>query len=149
MSDILAYLQHYWKDVRSPAKVRHEWGSRGDRLRAQVPEKGDIIWVVITGGPDAPNEWRLLQKIVVDYHFKDPTDSYQFRVAAQEDQCAIYIPEEQPNLELLLQSLSFSSGRRITATGRRIGQMLQTARPLSAADSERLRQYADSLVPYG
>ena len=145
MSDIITYLQHFWKDRRSEANVQHEWGTQGPQLHAQI-RPGDIIWVVTTGGPDTLDKWRLFQKIVMDRLFVDPICSYLYRIAGKEDQCAVYRLEGQPDLAPLLQRLLFSSGRRITAMGRRIGQALQTTRPLIEADSELFRQHADSLA---
>jgi hypothetical protein len=145
MSDILAYLQHFWKDVQTEDQITNAWGTRGPRLHSQV-QPGDSMSVVTTGGPGAREEWRLLQKVVVERLSREPSSSHLYRIAGREGQFAVYVLTRQPDLTPLLNRLTFCSGRRIAATGQRIGQFLQSPRPLSDADAPLLRNHADALA---
>ena len=149
MSHFIAYLQHYWEDVKHPANVKLGWGTETDYVHRMV-RRDDIIWVVIRGGPGHEEEWRLLQKVVVDknWYDKGSTDNFRYRVAEDEALSAVYDPDDQGDLTPVLKKLDFTSGKQINATGAKIGQSLQTVRPLTWRSGRLLEAHAATLREY-
>ena len=150
MSHFLAYLQHDREDVKHPANVNPGWGTQTEYVH-QMVEPGDTIWVVTRGGPGHEQAWRLLQKVVVARNWYDTErkDNFRYRVAEDEALSAVYDPEDQTDLTPLLHKLDFASGKRITASGAKIGQSLQTVRPLTWHSGGLLEAYAAKLRPFG
>jgi hypothetical protein len=150
MSHFLAYLQHYWEDLKHPAKVIPGWGTKSDYVHRMV-KPGDVIWVVTRGGPGHEDEWRLLQKVVVARNWYDTErkDNFRYRVAEDEAFSAVYDPTDQGDLTPLLHKLDFASGKRIMASGGKIGQSLQTVRPVTSHSGTLLEAYAAKLRPFG
>jgi len=146
MSHFLAYLQHYWEDLKHPAEVERGWGTETDYVHRMV-SRDDIIWVVIRGGPGHDQEWRLLQKVVVyqNWYDKGRKDNFRYRVAEDEALSTVYDPEDQGDLAPLLHRLDFANGKRITSSGAKIGQSLQTVRPLTWHSGALLEAYAAKL----
>lgn len=63
MSDYLAYWKEYWKDTEETRQMfTEEWHTKSKRFYRQV-KPDDNLWIVVTGGRDNPNEWRLLQRL--------------------------------------------------------------------------------------
>jgi hypothetical protein len=145
MADCLVYWKSYWTDIKeTPDAVNEHWYNDNKRFYKQI-KPGDSLWVVVSGGPEHPDEWRLLQRIYVirkkpiaskygGYDvIGDPKQGKHFRVASQ------------PDFTSMLHKLEFISGKKIRAAGRLIGQALQTFRPLSDKDVVLLRAYANKL----
>jgi hypothetical protein len=146
MSDCLMYWKFFWTDYEGdPEVLNDEWYTKSEHFFKQV-KPGDNLWVVVSGGTDYADEWRLLQRIHVrklkfegskyerPYHASgDPTKSSKFDIDRQSD------------LTPLLHKLEFASGRRIKTKGRLIGRSLQAIRPLSDDDVVRLEDYAKGL----
>lgn len=128
--------------------MRHEWGTKSVYFHERI-RPGGVIWVVITGGPRHPDEWRLLQKIVVEQLYLEYDDAYKYRAKGDPNGSRVFDPEMQSNLELVLKQLDFAGAKSIRATGRAVGQTLQVLRRLSERDGWLLSQYADELTPYG
>jgi hypothetical protein len=145
MSDFLAYLQHYWNDVRKPENLLPGWGTKGAYFHKEVMP-GDVIWVITTGGPEYPEEWRLLQRIHISELYDEPTNEYRYRARENRQLSQVFDPNLQANMETLLKKLHFASGKSITLSGRRIGRALRRIRRLSEADALLLEQYAKGLT---
>ena len=147
MADCLLYWKFFWKDFRrNPLSLNHDWYTKSIYFFDQV-SPGDSLWVVVRAGLGPPNntEWRLLQRIVIykltieqcerPYHaIGDIRRSQHFDIRTQSD------------LTPLLHKLEFVSGKKILGKGGKIGQSLQSIRPLSKKDSNLLEQYAKSLT---
>lgn len=144
MTHHLGYMQHYWETRKSPLNVVHAWGTKSDYL-AGVIEPGDTLWIIVTGGPKYPEEWRLLQRIEIDHLYFDGENPYPYRVKGDPDQSKVFDPEGQDDLTPLLKNLEFASGRSIQLMGRRIGLTLQKIRSLSEADAILLENYSRGL----
>lgn len=145
MSNYLLYWKYFWGDIADePTAFNELWHTAQESFWDKV-EQGDSLWVVVSGGVQFPDEWRLLQRIVVQEKFTnfsfdrpygisgDAAESQRFKVSAQTD----FTP--------LLQQLGFVSGKNITASGRAIGNAIQKIRPLSEADGLLLEEYARNL----
>jgi hypothetical protein len=65
MQDWLIYWKHFWKDIKeNPDSFNDEWHNNQKPFGKRV-QPGDSLWIVVTGGQDHLDEWRLLQRIVV------------------------------------------------------------------------------------
>ena len=69
MTHYLAYMQHYWETRKTPPHVVHGRGTKGNYLPEMI-EQGDTLWIIVTGGPEYPEEWRLLQRIEVTQFYR-------------------------------------------------------------------------------
>ncbi len=148
MTDYLVYWQSFWNDVDDPAEVVHDWYTKNETFYNQI-ERGDNLWVVVSGGQDSPGEWRLLQRIYVasrDPHLQQ-SQYGPYHVIGDEQQGKVFDPSLQPDFAPLLKKLRFASGNRITLSGGQIGQALQSIRRLSDSDVVLLREYAEMLKP--
>ena len=139
------YWKFFWKDYEGdPQALNDEWYDTRESFYEQL-QPGDNLWVVVSGGQEYPDEWRLLQRIYVreltvedgydrPYHASgDPKKSPKFSLAKQSD----FTP--------VLHKLEFASGKKIKATGRLIGRSLQAFRPLSDDDVTLLEEYTKGL----
>ena len=57
MKEYLVYWKYYSNDkLDAPGQFR--WACANERFYNAI-EPGDVLWVVIAGGPGHPGEWRL------------------------------------------------------------------------------------------
>src|SRR5437868_3793750 len=69
MPDYLMYWKYFWQDIEGdPDSFNDRWHTRNESFFDQV-RLGDSLWVVVSGGLNYPDEWRLLQRIVVQEKF--------------------------------------------------------------------------------
>ena len=145
MPDYLMYWKYFWQDMEENSdSFNDRWHTRNESFFNQV-EQGDSLWVVVSGGLRHPEEWRLLQRIVVDEKFVNYDYERPYGILGDPEKGQKFDIESQSDLTDLLHKLEFMSGRRITARGRGIGNALQAIRPLSASDTALLKKYAGTL----
>jgi hypothetical protein len=145
MTDYLMYWKYFWQDMQEhPDSFNDKWHTRNESFFNQV-ERGNSLWVVVSGGLRYPEEWRLLQRIVVAEKFVNYDYERPYGILGDPGKGQKFDIEAQTDLTPLLHKLEFVSGRRITAKGRGIGNALQTIRPLSESDTALLKQYANTL----
>jgi hypothetical protein len=145
MSDYLLYWKYFWEDIaENPNALNEEWHTEQEGFWYKAKE-GDNLWVVISGGKDFPNEWRLLQKIVVQEKFYNQFDGRRYELKGNPSISERYDVFSQSDLTDLLQKLEFESGKRIQVRGKAIGNTLQAIRPLTEKDGEILKEYAQNL----
>ena len=154
MADYLLYWKYYWRDVHilGPGMVTSDWHTSNERIFDQL-RTGDNLWVVIQGGDSGQDEWRLLERICigkleqdVDEERYEVNEYGRFHVIGDPTRSDVFDPVDQPDFTPLLLKLTFSTGRKITSSGRLIGQSLQTARKLSDADTDMLKAYSAKLI---
>ena len=65
MTDCLIYWKDFWADVGAePNVVDYHWyDSRGHLFN--YLDSDSSLWIVVSGGVNYPEEWRLLERIVV------------------------------------------------------------------------------------
>jgi hypothetical protein len=150
MADYLVYWQGFWKDSGDPGWASGDWSTKSRHLYRTV-KKGDRLWVVVTGGPVAPAEWRLLESIRVSRRSLKATPWGPYHVIGRKPGSSVYDPKSQPDLAAILRLMSFSGGRRIRVKGGAIGKTLQTRgfRSLSEKDGDLLAAYAATLDKLG
>ena len=145
MADYLVYWKSFWEDCREGDADLSDWWSRDKALYNGIG-LGDTLWLVVTGGSEFPDEWRLMSALRLrrksvertsrygQYHFLcDARASQSFRIA------------RQPDLAAILRLLEFASGKGLRVARRNVGQRLQKPRRLTPADSALLSEYADTL----
>jgi hypothetical protein len=121
-------------------------GSRDNENLLRQLKRGDNLWIVVTGGKDYPDEWRLLQRINIrEVREEHSEDEFPYHAIGNRKDSPKFDIAAQSNLTPLLHKLEFTSGKRIKADGRLIGCAVQTIRPLSDADIDLLQQYAKRL----
>lgn len=136
MKEYLVYWKYYWDDTEGDAPGQFRWASANERFYDAI-EPGDALWVVIRGGPDHPGEWRLLERNVVSQKSidTDGDDGYgRFTFEGDADTSERFRPGEFPDFTPVLQSLQFSTGKRIELQGSLIGRALQSPRRLADDD---------------
>jgi hypothetical protein len=147
MTDYLAYWQKYWDDHPNLRPLDFDWYTDDERFHRQV-RPGDTIWVVVTGGPTHPREWRLLQRVVVlkpDPH-EVQSPYRRLHVFADVPRSEAYDLATQQDLTTVLKRLEFRTRKPIRVDAGKIGQTLQRPRALSSDDSGVLRSYAEGLA---
>ena len=145
MSNYLLYWKYFWGDIADDPNALNElWHTKQDSFWYKV-EPNDNLWVVISGGEHFPDEWRLLQRIVVQEKFTNFSYERPYGIIGDAATSQRFEVSTQTDLTPLLQELEFVSGRKLTVSGRAIGNALQTIRPLSDADGLLLEEYARSL----
>lgn len=151
MADYLVYWQQYWEDAAQDPNIEpsKSWSTDSKALYGTV-ERGDSLWVVVTGGSDYPNEWRLLERIRVSKPQPELEESKwgRYHIIGDKRKSQIFSVQSQPDFTAILLLLRFASGKRIDALGKRIGQALQTHgfRKLSESDAVLLEEYAQTLI---
>lgn len=149
MTDYLVYWKTFWDDVDDP-EVIHDWHTNNEPFYRNV-ERGGNLWVVVSGGPDFPEEWRLLQRFFVER--TDPelqkSDYGRYHIIGDEQQSELFDPILQPDFTPVFKRLEFASGKKIKLYGREIGRTIQTARRLSDMDVVLLKDYAAELARAG
>jgi 5-methylcytosine-specific restriction enzyme A len=145
MPDYLLYWKYFWQDMEDhPESFNDTWHTRNKSFHNEV-EQGDSLWVVVSGGLSHPEEWRLLQRIVVDKKFVDYSSERPYGILGDPKRGQKFDVESQSDLTNLLHKLKFESDKRITTTGRAIGNAIQAIRPLSESDTILLRKYSETL----
>jgi hypothetical protein len=142
MVDFLIYWKYYWQDT---GDLNDDWYTEQAPFYASV-RPGDNLWIVVTGGKSHPGEWRLLQKIHVERKRINRKVGRPYGVFGNRGSSERFDVESQPDFAPILQALTFISGKRITAGGAKIGNAIQKIRPLSDADSAKLKQYSARLT---
>jgi hypothetical protein len=146
VADYLVYWKIFWNEhpdgfISEPDFLWHTNHQFWNKVVS-----GDILWAVATGGEDAPTEWRLVKRLVVQEKYVKPDSERTNGFRGDPTQSEAFVIQGQQDLTPLLHQLKFVGGRRITATGREIGNALQSGRPLTDADSALLENYARNLV---
>ena len=145
MSDCLVYWKTFWDD---PQKWDYgeviTWHTKDTSFFHKI-SRGDCIWVVISGGHQFPEEWRLFAKIKIDQLEIQETVYGPYAALGDRDQSVMFDLRDQQNFEPILKSLQFQSNKRIQTSGRRIGNSLQAIRPLSGQDKGILLSYINQL----
>jgi hypothetical protein len=145
MSHYLVYWQSYWDDIKEGYKPDGNHTTDSRKMHNAV-RRGDWLWEVISAGVKAPDEWRLLERIRVQ--FVDPQPSAtkwgKWHFKGNKRRSQIFSIVSQPDLTAILWLLTFASGKRIAFRGKKIGQALQANgfRPLSEPDCILLETYA-------
>jgi len=154
MADCLVYWKQFWDEYeneKDPDFLENDWDWYDKRKRFfNQLERDDSLWVVVSGGAEYPDEWRLLQRIVVrDLKFAakyNRADGRPYRIVGDREKSPKFDLGSQPDLTNLLHKLEFVSGKRITKEGKAIGLQLEQFRPLSPSGSRLLEQYARKLI---
>ena len=148
MSHYLVYWQSYWEDIKEGYKPSGNHTSDSNKMHNTV-RRGDWLWVVISGGTEAPEEWRLIERIhVQDVDPKpSPMKWGRWHFRGNKSQSQIFSITSQPDLTAVLWLLTFATGKRIKFKGKKIGQALQANgfRPLSEQDCILLEEYGRTL----
>lgn len=144
----LVYWRTYWEKVDDPRKVTADWRSGYAPLYEQTAS-GDVIWVVVSGGPSKETEWRLLERFSVDRKkaIAETTEGFRYQILGDPSSHEVFDPNAPVDLTQTLLTLDFASGRPIQYRGKQIGRALQHPRRLAACDAEALRSYASYLRP--
>lgn len=145
MSNYLLYWKYFWSDIAfEPTAFNERWHTARESFWYKV-QQGDSLWVVVSGGEQFSDEWRLLQRIVVQEKFYNQNVKRKYGITGDAAISQRFEVSTQSDLTPLLQRLVFVSGRKLTVSGRAIGNALQTIRPLSEADGLLLEEYARNL----
>lgn len=145
MSNYLLYWKYFWGDIADePTALNELWHTAQESFWDKVAQ-GDSLWVVVSGGERFPDEWRLLQRIVVQKKFTNFSFDRPYGIIGDAIESQRFEVSTQSDFTPLLQRLEFVSGKNITASGRAIGNAIQKIRPLSEADGLLLEEYARNL----
>lgn len=137
------YWKEYWQESDPSVATEYYWHTKQksffDRVRPD-----DSLWVVVRNGQNHPDEWRLLQRIVV----QDKLINYElerlYEIIGNPASSQTFDIEAQSDLTSLLHKLEFVSGKRITVRGGAIGNTLEAIRPLTEADAALLESYSQA-----
>jgi hypothetical protein len=145
MADYLLYWKSFWRATENNLFDRDfRWHTKQDGFWRNV-EAGDNLWTIASGGDYAPDEWRLVDRIVAREKFTNFDFDWPFGIIGDPARSEAYDVEMQPDLTPLLLRLEFESGMRLSVHGRAIGNAIQKHRRLSVADSLLLKDYARGL----
>ena len=156
MADCLVYWQRYWRDVDDLSedseeyreKANAHWATRNEKFRRQAKSR-DSLWVVVWAGKKYPNEWRLLQRIYLRERPKLdrslPSDYGEYHVDGDPRKSQLFRREGQIDFTPMPHKLTFRTGKKIAVKGRRIGNCIETIRPLSDSDVVLLQKYERKL----
>ncbi len=145
MTDCLMYWKYYWSDVEENPNLRNiGWHTGSQYFFGQV-KPGDSLWVVVSGGAEYPEEWRLLQRLVIKSLEEDGPVDAPFHAIGNPETTEHYDVQTQPDFSSILHQLEFASGRRITLDGSLIGRAIQAIRPLADKDIALLEEYSRNL----
>jgi len=149
MADFLVYWKYFWRTTREdPNAVGDYWHTARESFFKQI-KPGDRIWVVVTGGEGRPNQWRLLQRIVVRRKGTNLGSDWPYEVVGDKQENQRFDTGSQTDLSAVLRRLEFASGNRIRFRGAKIGKTLQSPRRLSERDGHVLLKYSRQLLVYG
>lgn len=151
MADYLLYWRGYWDDMGNvqPAtivEIGHGWFTKNESLYRKV-KSGDNLWVVVSGGPQHPDEWRLLQCIRVDIANPKPQQSQygSFHIVGDKRVSRLYLLKGQPDFSDTLRKFQFVTAKPIKAEGKLIGQSIQSPRELTQEDVVLMEIYCKQL----
>lgn len=145
MSNYLLYWKYFWDDIaEDPTALNELWHTKQDSFWYKV-EPNDSLWVVVSGGERFSDEWRLLQRIVVQEKFTNFTYDRPYAIIGDAAKSQRFEVSTQTDFTPLLQQLEFVSGKKLIVSGRAIGNALQTIRPLSESDGLLLEEYSRNL----
>lgn len=149
MTDYLVYWKTYWDQTNGGADASGSggWFTNSEWLhRAVAP--GDRLWVVIANDEPPAGRWLLLSSLWVARPGRTTAKTRwgRFEIVGDDQRSMSFMLEGQPDFTAVLWLLHFTSGKRIATVGRKIGQMLQTARQLTHADMVLLSEYAAALT---
>jgi len=147
----------YWKTFHEEVITENvylidpfQWFSDKEWFHKKV-NPGDIIWVVGRARLTAPDDWRLLEKLVVTQRsIRVKTASgrrkyKKYKVPCDSVSSFRYNPASHTNIESLLKKLEFKSGKQITRDGSLIGMCIQQTRELTMHDINRLNVFSRNL----
>jgi hypothetical protein len=161
MTDSLVYGKFYWKELKrqhyAPDSLESKeiasphWQSKSEDFLEQV-RRGDSLWVIIPGEQGHQDEWRLLQRIVLD---DDPTHDAELKdseygpysIRGDPRKSKVFRVLGQPDFKAVLKMLKFKSNKPIRARGRQIGNLIEGIRPLAHSDIILLEEYTKTLEP--
>lgn len=145
MANYLLYWKYFWDDIANDSDALNElWHTAQESFWYKV-EQGDNLWVIVSGGAQFPDDWRLLQRIVVQEKFYNQNNGRPYGIIGDAAKSQRFEVSTQSDLTPLLQQLKFISGRNITVSGRAIGNTVQSIRPLSESDGLLLEEYIQSI----
>ena len=149
MTHYLVYWQTYWQDEENgSAQVTPAWYTDNKKFHDRL-EKNDNLWVVVSGGEKAPDEWRLIQRFIVSKVNPGQVKSKwgRYEIIGYRKGNQVFDIEQQPDFTAILWMLEFSTGKRIKYLGQKIGQSLQTHghRTLTESDVLLLEKYVNNL----
>jgi hypothetical protein len=149
MTHYLVYWKTYWQDKEESNSIATPaWYTDNKNFREKI-WKNDRLWVVVTGGTSAPNEWRLIQSFVVSHvnPKKVNTKWGKYEIIGSRKNNHEFKIDRQPDFTAILWILEFSTRKHIKTLGPKIGQSLQTHghRTLTKRDVVLLENYAKRL----
>lgn len=150
MASFLVYWKTFWEDDPDTDHRFREPDWRSDRVSfMRAAATGSELWVVAHGGEAARGEWRLLERFGVPPQKPQSivTRHGHWRIVGDPSDVEVFETAGQPDFARILRQLEFRTHNPIKATGRRIGQAIQTPRPLSVADLAIMRAAASKLAP--
>lgn len=145
MADYLLYWKTFWTESTfESASENHDWHTTKASFWDEVVI-GDTFWIVIVGGPGFEDEWRLLQKMTVSAKWRNDNLNRPYVFSSQSDRLSTF-SLDQSDFSQVLRSFKFTSGKSISATGRRIGNALQSPRRLNSEDTQTLQEYSKNIL---
>lgn len=98
----------------------------------------------MSGGPQYPTEWRLLQCIHVQEVDPQPQRSQydSLHIVGDEEASRLFALEGQPDFSSLLRQFQFATAKPILAEGKLIGQSIQSPRELIEEDVVLIEKHA-------
>ena len=150
MADWLMYYKSYWDNAVERDAATDEWYA-GQEYWYKQAQSGDCLWVVVRDELESPDEWRLLEKLVIvsvdfveEYH---KPGWRPYHATCDKEQNQYFDIYEQADFAPILKQIEFASGRRIQANGALIGRSLMAVRLLRSPDDiEVLEDYANRLT---
>jgi hypothetical protein len=156
MTDCLVYWQRYKRAINGFGEDDEEyreiatahWATSSEKFLRQVKPR-DSLWVVVWAEGKHTNGWRLLQRIYLRERPKlnrlIQSDDGEYHVDGDLRKSQLFRLYGQSDFTPILRKMTFRSGKRITAKGRRIGNSIQSIRPLSDFDVVLLQNYVRKL----
>jgi hypothetical protein len=146
MSDYLVYWKDFWSDVVGDpgAPIEFDWHTARKSFFRDV-EENDCLWVVVTGGKNHPDEWRLLERLVVRTKQVNQEQERPFEIVGNDAASQRFDIEDQTDFGPQLQKLNFATGKKLRVSGAAIGNALQAIRLLAPADVAFLKEYSGKL----
>ncbi len=143
MADYLVYWKTFWDDnPNGDHTPDFDYGTKQPFWNNVG--KGDSLWCVTRGGGNAPNEWRLVQRLVVQDKYLAADHEWPNRFRGDPLLSESYQVSSQTDLAPLLQGVELD-GPVINAHGAAIGNAIQTARELTENGHASLVAYARGL----
>lgn len=143
----------YWKDCSaelneftsdSPGPWNFHYLSKSRRLFDQI-ERGENLWIVVFDVDPPPGDWLLIERISVMEKTHKPEFTRPYQIAGDPKKSICFDIRKQSDLTDVLHKLNFVTGKKISASGAKIAQSLQSFRPLTGGDSALLQRYSKDL----